>query len=68
MTGGCPRTIETGAYLLNGLSKRERADFVRHLDTCPNCRREVADLLPAARLLDQIRAGQHDLLAYDVDT
>lgn len=43
-----------GAYLLDALPEAERASFERHLATCPDCRREVAELAPVAALLPRL--------------
>lgn len=40
-----------GAYVLEAMPDDEREAFERHLDDCPICREEVAELLPAAHAL-----------------
>ena len=47
----CLRVIDTAAYLLNGLDAAEEEDFARHLVSCEQCRAEVDELSPVARLL-----------------
>jgi anti-sigma factor RsiW len=47
----CPRGVDTGVYLLGGLAAGECAQFARHLEDCPECRGEVDELAPVARLL-----------------
>ncbi|MER5811221.1 anti-sigma factor [Streptomyces sp. NPDC002033] len=41
----------TGAYVLDALSGPERAAFEAHLETCPDCAREVRELAATAALL-----------------
>lgn len=41
----------TGAYALNALSDDEREAFESHLDVCPSCAQEVADLLATTAAL-----------------
>ncbi|QKZ18387.1 anti-sigma factor [Streptomyces chartreusis] len=43
--------LAAGAYALHALPADEEADFERHLDACPACRREVAELTEAAARL-----------------
>lgn len=38
----CPRTEETGAYLLSATDAEERLEFERHLEGCEACRAAVA--------------------------
>ncbi|GAA1889685.1 anti-sigma factor [Asanoa iriomotensis] len=53
MTGGDVHTL-SGAYALDALSDTERASFAGHVDDCPTCALEVAELrAAAARLADQ---------------
>jgi anti-sigma-K factor RskA len=40
-----------GAYVLEAMPEDERQAFERHLDDCPICQEEVAELLPAAHAL-----------------
>lgn len=40
-----------GVFLLDGLSDREAAAVQAHLDGCPECGEELADIAPAARAL-----------------
>lgn len=48
---GCPRSIDTAVYLLDGLDPREGEEFARHLDDCPTCQAEVEELASVAHLL-----------------
>lgn len=41
----------TGAYVLHALPSDERDRFVRHLEDCPSCAREVAELRAATAAL-----------------
>lgn len=41
----------TGAYVLDALPEPERAAFEAHLETCPDCTREVRDLAATTTLL-----------------
>ncbi len=41
----------SGAYAVDALDDIERAQFARHLEQCPECQAEVADLREAAALL-----------------
>lgn len=53
---GCARLVDSGAYLLDGLSADERADYARHLDAgCAVCEREVARLAGLPALLARTR-------------
>ncbi|MET9730570.1 anti-sigma factor [Streptomyces sp. NPDC006458] len=40
--------LAAGAYVLHALPQDEEAAFERHLETCPDCRREVAELAETA--------------------
>jgi hypothetical protein len=51
----CPHSDAAGAFALGALSRRDREDFVAHLDSCPPCDTEVDSLLPVVRLLDTVR-------------
>lgn len=42
---------ETGAYVLDALAPAERAAFEAHLESCPECAREVRDFAATAALL-----------------
>lgn len=45
----CEHIHDSGPYVLGALSPDERGAYERHLDTCPTCRAEIAELsgLPA---------------------
>jgi hypothetical protein len=47
----CPRSVEVGVYLLDGLTDEERADYAAHLAHCPGCLREVGRLAGLPGLL-----------------
>ena len=47
----CLRVIDTAVYLLKGLDAAEEEDFARHLVGCQQCRAEVDELAPVARML-----------------
>ena len=47
----CPRIDDAGAYVLRALEEREAEDYARHLQTCDECRLEVAGLRPVADTL-----------------
>ena len=49
---------ELGAYLLGALEPAERRAVEAHLDTCPSCRDEVAQLSGLPSLLDRISAEE----------
>lgn len=55
---GCEHANDTGAYLLWALSDPEHEDFVGHLRTCAECRREVEQLQIVVDTLP-IAAPQH---------
>jgi hypothetical protein len=46
--------VELGAYLLGALGPVDRARVARHLDTCAECRGELADLAPLPGLLARV--------------
>lgn len=46
----------SGAYAVDALDHRERAEFERHLQGCPICRAEVESLREAAALLPETTA------------
>jgi len=59
----CPRSVEVGVYLLDGLTDEERADYAAHLAHCPGCLREVGRLAGLPGLL--ARAADADPLDRD---
>ncbi|MEZ0163551.1 zf-HC2 domain-containing protein [Kineococcus sp. LSe6-4] len=48
-----PYATTAGPYVLGALSPTDRADFERHLHTCPDCRRSVAELAGLPGLLSR---------------
>jgi anti-sigma factor RsiW len=48
----------SGAYAVDALDDRERAEFERHLTSCATCRAEVASLRETASLLPETTATQ----------
>ncbi len=48
---GCTRHDEVASYVLGALPEDEHEHFEAHLETCEECRREVADLQVAADAL-----------------
>lgn len=53
----CPFAVDDGAYVLGALSPAERAEFERHLASCPICREAVANLAVLPGLLGRIDAA-----------
>ncbi|MER7544863.1 anti-sigma factor family protein [Actinomadura sp.] len=47
----CPYRLETGAYVLGVLSPADRSRMRAHLEDCPSCRAEVAELTEVLELL-----------------
>jgi len=52
----CRFAIDDGAYILGALAPSDRADFDRHLPTCPTCRGSVARLAVLPGLLGRLDA------------
>jgi hypothetical protein len=50
----CRFALDDGAYILGSLSPAERAEFERHLATCPSCRKSVAALAVLPGLLSRL--------------
>jgi hypothetical protein len=72
-----PMRLELGAYLFGALDASERARIAAHLDSCPDCRDELAGLAPLPGLLARIpdedlvtetpdRPGNAELLLGDI--
>jgi hypothetical protein len=59
----CQYAQEDGAYVLGALSPAERAEYERHLGTCPTCRRAVADLAVLPGLLSRL-PGPEEAVTY----
>jgi hypothetical protein len=57
MTGDCPRRINVGVYLLDGLEATKAASFTRHLSRCPRCRAEIDTPAPVVQLLSSFRTA-----------
>lgn len=53
----CDFCFDDGAYVLGALAPAERAEFERHLATCPSCRDEVAALAVLPGLLGRLDAA-----------
>jgi anti-sigma-K factor RskA len=51
MTGGCPHRDDAGSWVLNALDEADTRDYAAHLETCAECRAEVAALQPVADVL-----------------
>ncbi|MBX6750252.1 MAG: zf-HC2 domain-containing protein [Micromonosporaceae bacterium] len=52
--GPCPYELDDGAYILGALSPAERAEYERHLATCPPCRDAIAQLAVLPGLLGRL--------------
>jgi anti-sigma factor RsiW len=68
----CPEPTELGEYHLGILPAEQAEAVTRHLDECPHCRREVAQLAeylaelepsPSLDLVDQVRENVRVLVA-----
>lgn len=57
MSQACSYTVTSGSYVLGVLTVRESNDFHDHIAVCPDCRREVVELSPIARMLSPLRAA-----------
>jgi anti-sigma factor RsiW len=57
----CPYRLETGAYVLGVLSPADRSRMRAHLESCPSCQAEIADLTEVLesllRLVPRRRGG-----------
>jgi hypothetical protein len=54
----CEFALDDGAYVLGALTPAERADFERHLASCPSCRENVANLAVLPGLLGRLDPGR----------
>jgi hypothetical protein len=52
--GPCPYELDDGAYILGALEPAERAEYERHLATCPPCRDAIAQLAVLPGLLGRL--------------
>ncbi len=50
------------AYVLGALAPADRRAYEEHLEVCPECRRAVAELAPAAGLLSRLSAADAERL------
>jgi len=50
----CPYELDDGAYILGALAPAERAEYERHLATCPACRDSIAQLAVLPGLLGRL--------------
>ena len=50
----CEHIHDSGPYVLGALSPDEREAYERHLDVCPTCRTEVADLAGLPMILGRL--------------
>ena len=50
----CPHALDDGAYVLGALSPSERAEYERHLASCPDCREAVAEIAVLPGLLGRL--------------
>ncbi|MCE7007387.1 hypothetical protein LWC34_31900 [Kibdelosporangium philippinense] len=57
MTSTCSYTVTAGGYVLGVLTVRENKDFHDHVEVCVDCRREVVELSPVARILAPLRTA-----------
>ena len=53
-TAACHRFHTAGPFVLGALTRRDREDFVAHLESCKTCDTEVDELLSVVRLLDTL--------------
>ena len=51
-----------GAYVIGALTPAEREEYERHLAMCPDCTREVAELLPLPGLLGRVDEADREAL------
>ncbi|HWI74318.1 MAG TPA: anti-sigma factor [Baekduia sp.] len=51
MTGSCPHRDDAGPWVLDALAEEDARAFAAHLETCDECRAEVAALQPVADVL-----------------
>ncbi|RSM83841.1 hypothetical protein DMH04_21995 [Kibdelosporangium aridum] len=58
MTSACSYTVTAGGYVLGVLTVRESNDFHDHIEVCSDCRREVVELSPVARMLAPLKTAR----------
>jgi anti-sigma factor RsiW len=57
MVNSCRHTITAASYVLGVLCPQESAEFGRHAETCPHCRREIAELGPVTQALAAVKSA-----------
>jgi hypothetical protein len=60
---------DIGAYLLGGLADERRTALLAHLDGCPNCNAELAELAEVARVMpaaDPLRNHQREVPSHSL--
>lgn len=61
----CEQAHDDGAYVLGALAPAERAEFERHLPTCPSCQSSVAELAALPGLLARLDVETAERVALD---
>jgi hypothetical protein len=64
-----PWREDIGAYLLGGLPDERRTALLAHLDGCPSCRAELAELTEVARVMpaaDPLRNNKREVPAHSL--
>ena len=59
----CEPHVLLGAYVLGALSDEDQATFGSHLQSCRQCRAELAEFAGLPRLLDLVDPATVDALA-----
>jgi hypothetical protein len=59
----CTHTVDAGVYVLGALAPVERSGYERHLNTCQDCREEVAELAGLPGLLGRLDSGTASSMA-----
>jgi len=55
------------AYVVGALAPADRREFEEHLADCAECRRAVAELMPAVGLLSRLTAAEAERIDSDID-